>query len=94
MEPTVDLNEIIRLVKRQQPDRDDIVSHLQKYPQGQWTRPGYYQFVDSTNANMPGAVWQHDECIVLEQENEGDIVLDVLRDGRVGGIEFIDLIER
>ena len=36
--------------------------------------------------------WQFGENVVLEKENKDDIILDVLRDGQIGCIEFIDLI--
>jgi len=93
MTDKIDIEKIIKLVQEQQPDRHDLVSALRNCKGGQWTSKGYYLFVDSKNANEPGAQWQFDENIVLEQENNGDIVLDILKDGRIGGIEFIDLID-
>jgi len=30
--------------------------------------------------------------VILEATCEGDLVLDVLKDGRVGGVEFLDRI--
>ncbi len=41
-----------------------------------------------------GSEWQHDDCIFFEQEAEHNIVLDILKDGRIGGIEFIGLIDQ
>ncbi|MCU7552848.1 hypothetical protein OCK74_27260 [Chitinophagaceae bacterium LB-8] len=93
MEDSINIEEIITLVKKQEPERADVIEALQKCSGGKWTSKGYYQFINSKNANEPGAAWQIDESIVLEQENKGDIVLDILKDGRIGGIEFIDLIE-
>lgn len=90
----INIEEIIELVKQQEPDRQDVVQALQNCSGGQWTSNGYYRFVDSKNANEPNAEWQHDECIVLEQETKGDIVIDLLKSGRIGGIEFIDLIDK
>lgn len=90
----INIKEIIELLKQQEPDRHDVIEALQKCSAGQWESNSYYRFVDSKNANEPNAEWQHDECIVLEQENKGDIVLDLLKDGRIGGIEFINLIDK
>ncbi len=84
MTDKIDIEKIIRLVREQEPDRDDIVTALQNCKSGDWLSKGYYQFVDSRNPNHPGSEWQ--------LENEGDIVIDLLKDGRIGGIEFIDLI--
>ncbi len=88
----INIEKIIKLV--QEPDRHDIVSALQNCKGGNWTSNGYYHFVDSRNPNQPGSEWQHDESIVIEQQNKGDIIIDLLKDGRIGGIEFIDLIDK
>jgi hypothetical protein len=94
MREPFNINEIIKLVKEQEPDRQELIHALQKCKSGYWSSNGYYQFIDSRNANQAGADWQHDESIVLEQENKGDIVIDLLKDGRIGGIEFFDLINK
>lgn len=86
------IKEIIELVKEQYPTETGIIEGLKNAPEGKWTSNAYYQFVDSSNANAPGADWQFDENIVLEKKGKGDIVLDLLKDGRVGGIEFLDHI--
>jgi hypothetical protein len=94
MKDQIDIEYIIKLVKQQESDRQDIVDALLNCKNGHWSRNGYYQFVDSTNANKPNSEWQHDECIVIEQKNKGDIIIDMLKDGRIGGIEFSDLIDK
>lgn len=94
MKDTINIDEIIKLVREQEPNRQDLIQALQKCKGGYWSSNGYYSFVDSKNANQTDADWQHDECIVLEQENKGDIVIDLLKGGRIGGIEFIDLIDK
>ena len=52
----------------------------------------YYYFVDPSAPNQPGSDWQFGRSIVLCHDREGEIVLDILRDCRVGGIEFIERI--
>lgn len=89
-----DIQKIIKLVQEQKPESQEIVSALQNCQDGHWSGKAYYQFVDSGNPNEPGTEWQHEECIIIEQQNDGDIVIDLLKDGRVGGIEFTDLIEK
>lgn len=49
----------------------------------------YVHFIDPHNANQPGADWQFRENIILETTPYGDVVLDVLQDGRIGGVEFL-----
>lgn len=93
MTDQINIEKIIGLVRQQEPDRQDLITALQNCTGGQWTSKGYYRFVESTNANQIGAEWQFDENIVLEQDNEGDIVLDFLKNGQIGGIEFIGLLD-
>jgi hypothetical protein len=45
--------------------------------------------VSPENANKPGAEWQFERSIVLEDPKEGELVLDILKGNRVGGIEFL-----
>lgn len=94
MTTQINIQEIIKLVQEQYPDRQDLIDAFQKCTEGSWTSNGYYSFVDSNNANEANAEWQHDECIILEQKDKGDIVIDLLKDGRIGGLEFIDLIDK
>lgn len=54
----------------------------------------YVHFVSSEDANVPGAEWQHDYCQVLEETPYGEVVLDILKDGRIGGIEFLHQVYR
>lgn len=47
----------------------------------------YINFVDPTNPNQPGSEWQFKGNVLLDDER---LVLDVLKDGRIGGVEFLD----
>lgn len=94
MKDTIDIESIIKLVEKQEPERQDLISALRNCKGGHWSSNGYYQFVNSRNPNQPGSEWQHDESVVIEQKDKGDIVIDILKDGRIGGIEFIDLIDQ
>lgn len=49
----------------------------------------YLYFVDPARPNEPGSAWQLAETVVLHHPREGDLVLDVLKDGRIGGVEFL-----
>ena len=52
----------------------------------------YLYFVDPANPNAPGSDWQFVENILLEHPTEGDIVLDILTDRGVGGVEFLSRV--
>lgn len=95
MTDKIDIDKIIKLVQKQEPDRLEIVAALHNCKGGKWTSNGYYSFViPDSKPNQPGSNWQHAESIVIEQEQMGDIVIDLLKDGQIGGIEFIDLIDK
>ncbi|WP_268036810.1 hypothetical protein [Algoriphagus sp. PAP.12] len=90
--PEFHIEQIIELIKEQEPDRTDLIEELEKSEMRKWIRQSYIRFVSSERPNQPGSEWQLDESIVLEHETEGTIVLDVLKDGRIGGIEFVSQI--
>lgn len=88
---TARIEEIIELVKQQVPEREDVVKALKKCSVGKWTSSGYYQFPLSKKGKS--ADWKFNENLLLEHEFLGFIVLDILKNGIIAGIEFISLIE-
>ena len=81
------------LTKQQHPARQDVINALQIAVNGHWESKAYFQFVDSSNANQSDASWQFKENIILEDSELGTIVLDLLKDGQIGGIEFIKMLD-
>ena len=65
---------------------------MQKSERKEWIRKPYIRFVTGERPNLPGSEWQFEENVVLEHDTEGTIVLDILKDGRIGGIEFVSQI--
>ena len=47
-----------------------------------------YHFVDASNPNQPGSPWQHSHTVIIPRDAEPDIFVDVLKDGRIGAVEF------
>jgi len=47
-----------------------------------------YRFVDSLQSNQPESPGQYVGSVALQRESESDVIVDLLRDGRVGAIEF------
>ncbi len=88
-EPYFDIKIIITLIKEQEPERLDLIDQLRKSNKQKWIRQPYVQFVSVERPNQLGSEWQFEENIVLEDEKEGTIILDILKDGRIGGIEFV-----
>jgi uncharacterized protein YuzE len=90
---SIDIDYIIKLFIEQFPEEQLILKALKDCIGGWWESKAYYYFVNSENANKPGAEWQFDKNISIE-DVKGDIVLDILKDGRIGGIEFTEFIEK
>ncbi len=80
------------MVKEQEPDRVDINDALANCKDGNWESRAYVFFVSPKNANQPGSDWQFKENIVLEHEKVRTIVIDYLKSGKIGGIEFVKYI--
>ena len=89
MRNPVNIQEIIDLVKKQEPEREDLIIALNNSKGGHWENKAYYRFVDSKNANQIGSEWQFYDNIVLEHDSLGTIIIDYLKDNRIGGIEFM-----
>jgi len=83
---------LARLAEQQEPDQPWLPDAIRKCTKYHSESDAYYHFVSADNPNQEGSEWQFDYNIILEDEKEGDIVLDVLKDKRIGGIEFISRI--
>lgn len=90
--PEFHIEQIIELIKEQEPERLDLIEQLEISEKKKWIRQPYIHFVSAERPNQLGSEWQFEENIVLEHETEGTIVLDVLKDGRIGGVEFVSQI--
>ncbi|GAA5022035.1 hypothetical protein GCM10011506_01700 [Marivirga lumbricoides] len=84
---------IIDLIKEQEPNRTDLIEQLRASEIRQWIRRPYLRLVSGERPNQQGSEWQFLENIVLEHATEGTIVLDILKDGRIGGVEFLRQIK-
>lgn len=91
-EPYFKIEWIINLIKEQEPERIDLIEQLQKSERKEWIRQPFIRFASGERPNLPGSEWQFEENVVLEHDTEGTIVLDILKDGRIGGIEFVSQI--
>ena len=49
----------------------------------------YIYFVSPVAANQPGSEWQFETNVMLNDPREGELVLDILKGHRVGGVEFL-----
>jgi hypothetical protein len=83
---------LVELAEKQEPGQPWLSAALERCTRASGTDGCYVHFVDASDANEPGADWQFRENIVLEHPVHGELVLDVLQDGRVGDFEFLDRV--
>jgi hypothetical protein len=87
---TYDPTWLVELARTTRPDvpwlADVLATCVRCRVESEW----YVRFVNPEGANEPEADWQFRESLLLDDPTEGNIVLDILQDGRVGGIEYYD----
>jgi hypothetical protein len=81
---------LVALARETMPDAPWLAAALAQCTRASQERRAYLYFVDPARANEPGAAWQFAENVVLHHPREGSLVLDVLKDGRIGGVEFLN----
>lgn len=85
---TYDPSWIIALAQEQLPDETWLPAALARCTAAHRPTMAYVRFVSGANPNQPGSEWQFERNLILEHPEHGEVVLDVLRDGRIGGIEM------
>ena len=90
---TYDPTWLVELARERLPEELWLQAALSVCRRAWKASPAYMNFVNPQNPNMPGSEWQFETNIVLEHPTEGELVLDILKGRRVGGVEFISKIE-
>ncbi len=80
---------LIKETKKLFPEEVEIIKNLERCTSSFKESKAYYYFVYSENPNEPDSDWQFDENIKLNDTVHGDVVLDILKGKKVGGIEFL-----
>ncbi|HEY8026358.1 MAG TPA: hypothetical protein VIF60_17480 [Burkholderiaceae bacterium] len=80
---------LIHLARLQHADKEWLADAFAKCTMAKSGGKAYVYFVDHANPNRPGSAWQFDQSLMLECPERGEIVVDVLKGARVGGIEFL-----
>ncbi|MCK7590928.1 hypothetical protein M0G43_10125 [Subsaxibacter sp. CAU 1640] len=76
---------LIELIQKQESERTDWIEQLKATEPQHRVKQAYISFIKFTSDDF-------DENIELSHSTEGTIVLDVLKDGRIGGIEFLKYV--
>lgn len=82
---------LVALAKDQLPKEQWLHESLKNCTQVSGEIPMLH-FVDPYRANQPGSSWQFETNIILDDPQYGDLVLDILKDKRVGGVEFLGVL--
>lgn len=77
---------LVELAGEQEPS---LVSSQMKCTTALVESKAYIHFVNPASPNQPGSEWQFDRSVLLNHPKHGTVVVDVLRDGRIGGVEFL-----
>lgn len=80
---------LVELARTQVPERPLLADALEKCTRAKYESDAYLHFVSGRRPNQPGSAWQFHENVTLEDPDQGELILDVLQDGRVGGVEFL-----
>lgn len=86
---TYDPTWLVELATNCHPEQTWLEEALSKCTRAAQVSDAYIYFVDPSDPNEPGSEWQFEQNIVLEHPTDGDLVLDILKGHRVGGVEFL-----
>lgn len=92
MNKDINIEEIIDFIKLNLNNESKLISNLETFELGEWKSKAYYRFVDSENGNQLTSKWKFKDTIILEHPKHKTIVLDILENDHLGGIEFYEYI--
>ena len=87
------IKDLIKILEKEETKNENLIILMQNCNSGKWKNKAYYQFVNSENPNQVGSEWQFLDNVVIEHKVIGTIIIDLLKDNRIGGFEFYNLIE-
>jgi hypothetical protein len=79
----------VALAREQLPGEAWLAEALARCTSCRIESPAYVYFIDPRSP-----AWQHETCLEIDSPVHGWVVLDVLRDRRIGGVELVDKIEK
>ena len=80
---------LVELAKAQLPEEPWLPAALAACTMARQESAAYIHFVKPADPDEPGSEWQAQQDLMLQHPTEGDLVLDILEDHRVGGVEFL-----
>jgi hypothetical protein len=89
MEIATILFEIIKILEKEEPKNVNLIQLCKNCNGGNWESKAYFRFVTPKNANQPNSEWQFQDNLIIEHNEIGTIVIDLLKNNKIGGIELI-----
>jgi hypothetical protein len=79
---------LIDLALEQHKDKMWLIDAFSKCTNAKSGGSAYIYFVDGSNPNQSESEWQFDQNLMMQSFDQGEIIVDILRGNRIGGIEF------
>lgn len=79
---------LIRLFYAQYPHRTDVLRALQLCSGGYWESEKYIYFIQTRQSATPNTDSVVVESLIVDDQQQGRIVVDVVADGRIAGIGY------
>ena len=81
---------IANAVRESYPEEKELLDDIVKCTSCMVKNEKYTYFVDASNANRPGSKWQFSSSLKINNTPCGNVVLDILKGKKLGGIEFLN----
>ncbi|PXY38734.1 hypothetical protein DMB65_21530 [Flavobacterium cheongpyeongense] len=93
MEIETILVEIIKILEKEEPKNENLIQLCKNCKGGNWESKAHFRFVNPNNANQPNSEWQFQDNIIIEHNEIGTIVIDLLKNNKIGGIELLNQLK-
>ncbi len=85
---------LIKLAEIQFPDDSWLIESLERCQKASFDGVSYYFFVERERADDQNSEWEFARNIKLRDSEKGEIVLDILKNNWIGGMEYLEQYEK
>lgn len=81
---------LVDAIRAEYPHESELIAaaeRVSKYDSGSSLQ---IYFLSPTSPNEPGSAWQYAHSVHIEKSKYGELAIDIMKDGCLGGIEFLD----
>jgi len=80
---------LVELAIEQIPEETELIKSIRNCTKALQESRAYIYFVNPTSPNKPVSKWIFKRNFMLKHKTDGQIVLDILSNDKIGGIEFL-----